>query len=141
MDEILHSGLLPELERARERQDAAVRNDVFAHPKICAVGYAEGGEARRHIFHRRALQTLQAADASAVELAYHALAAGLAEPAFHWCIAAGDEAMQVFAYAMHSPSTSRHGILSASECMVGLLTTFLRRRLSISISTWGGHMN
>ena len=95
MDEILHSGLLLEVEQGAAHM--AVRSYVFAHPKICAVGYAEAGEARRHIFHRRALQTLQSADASAVELAYHALTAGLAEPAFHWCIAAGDEAMQVFA--------------------------------------------
>ena len=70
---------------------------VFAHAKIHAVVYAEAGEARRSIFHRRALEALQAAAAPAAELAYHALAAGLAEPAFHWSIAAGDEAMQVVA--------------------------------------------
>jgi DNA-binding SARP family transcriptional activator len=95
MDEILHSGLLLELEQGAGHM--AVGNYVFAHPKIRAVVYAEAGEARRSIFHRRALHTLQAAVAPAVELAYHALAAGLAELAFHWSIAAGDEAMQVFA--------------------------------------------
>ena len=106
MDEILHSGLLLEVEQGAAHM--AVGSYVFAHPKIRAVVYAEAGEARRSIFHRRALQTLQAASASAVELAYHAQAAGLAEPAFHWYIAADDE-------AMHSPSTSRHGILWLSE--------------------------
>jgi hypothetical protein len=70
---------------------------VFAHQKIRAVVYAEAGEARRYIFHRRALQALQAASAPAAELAYHALAEGLAEPAFHWSIAAGDEAMRLVA--------------------------------------------
>ena len=34
---------------------------VFAHAKIRAVVYAEAGEARRSIFHRRALEALQAA--------------------------------------------------------------------------------
>jgi len=70
---------------------------VFAHQKIRAVVYAEAGEARRSIFHRRALQALQEAAAPAADLAYHALAAGLAEPAFHWSLAAGDEAMRVVA--------------------------------------------
>jgi hypothetical protein len=70
---------------------------VFAHAKIRAVVYAEAGEARWAIFHRRALQTLEAAAAPAAELAYHALAADLAEPAFHWSLAAGDEAMRVAA--------------------------------------------
>src|SRR6202035_574357 len=70
---------------------------VFAHAKIRAVVYAEAGEARRSIFHRRALEVLQAASEPAAELAYHALAAGLAEPAFHWSLGAGDEAMRVVA--------------------------------------------
>ena len=98
LDEVLHSGLLHESERAGgETGHMAAGSYVFAHPKIRAVVYAEAGEARRSIFHRRALQALQAAAAPAAELAYHALAAGLAEPAFHWSIAAGDEAMRVFA--------------------------------------------
>ncbi len=124
MDEILHSGLLLELERAGgETGRLAVGNYVFAHPKIRAVVYAEAGEARRSIFHRRALQTLQAASASAVELAYHALAAGLAEPAFHWCIAAGDEAMQVFAVrdALTFYEQARH-LMAERVHGLGLLT-------------------
>src|SRR6266480_7929839 len=95
LDEVLHSGLLHESER--EVGHMAAGRYVFAHPKIRAVVYAEAGEARRSIFHRRALQALQAAAAPAAQLAYHALAAGLAEPAFHWSIAAGDEAMRVVA--------------------------------------------
>lgn len=95
LDEVLHSGLLQESER--EAGYMAAGSYAFAHPKIRAVVYAEAGEARRSIFHRRALQALQAAAAPAAQLAYHALVAGLAEPAFHWSIAAGDEAMRVFA--------------------------------------------
>jgi DNA-binding SARP family transcriptional activator len=98
LDEVLHSGLLHELERKGEEKGRMTHGRyVFAHTKICAVVYAEAGEARRSIFHRRALETLEAAAAPAAELAYHALAASLAEPAFHWSLAAGDEAMRVAA--------------------------------------------
>jgi predicted ATPase len=95
LDEALHSGLLYEPER--EGGPMTAGRYVFAHQKIRAVVYAEAGEARRRIFHRRALQALQAAAAPAAELAYHALSAGLVEPAFHWSLVAGDEAMRVFA--------------------------------------------
>ena len=98
MDEVLHSHLLHELERegggGRRITDGRY---VFAHAKIRAVIYAEASEARRSIFHRRAVQVLQAAAAPAAVLAYHALAAGLAEPAFHFSLAAGDEAMRLLA--------------------------------------------
>src|SRR5437588_4417354 len=95
LDEVLHSGLLLEWERRGGPMTDG--RYVFAHAKIRAVAYAEAGEARRSIFHRRALEALQAAAAPAAELAYHALAAGLAEPAYHWSLAAGDEAMRVVA--------------------------------------------
>src|SRR6266849_1095257 len=95
LDEVLHSGLL--LETERQGGPMTDGGYVFAHAKIRAVVYAEAGEARRSIFHRRALEALQAAAAPAAVLAYHALAAGLAEPAFHWSLAAGDEAMRVVA--------------------------------------------
>ncbi len=95
LDEVLHSGLLLESERRRGPMSHGLY--VFAHTKIRAVLYAEAGEARRSVFHRRALEVLQAAAAPPAELAYHALAAGLAKPAFHWSLAAGDEAMRVVA--------------------------------------------
>ncbi len=95
LDEVLHSGLL--LETERQGVPMTDGRYVFVHAKIHAVVYAEAGEARRSIFHRRALEALQAAAAPAAVLAYHALAAGLAEPAFHWSLAAGDEAMRVVA--------------------------------------------
>ncbi len=95
LDEVLHSHLLHESERDEERGTDG--RYVFTHTKIRAIVYAEAGEARRSIFHRRALEALQAVAAPAAVLAYHALAAGLAEPAFHWSLAAGNEAMRVIA--------------------------------------------
>ncbi len=97
LDEVLRSGLLNEAEHEGWTVDHMNSGSyVFAHAKIRAVVSAEAGEARRSIFHRRALEVLQTA-APAAELAYHALAARLAEPAFHWMLAAGDEAMRVAA--------------------------------------------
>src|SRR5207253_5298796 len=69
----------------------------FTHDTIRAEIYAEAGEIRRRVLHRRALEILQAASASPAELAHHALAAGLPDAAAHLCIAAGDAAMRVFA--------------------------------------------
>jgi len=98
LDEALRSHLLQESGReAAGRGRMADGRYVFAHAKIRAVTYAEAGEARRSIFHRRALEVLQEAATPAAVLAYHALAAGLAEPAFRWSLAAGDEAMRVAA--------------------------------------------
>ena len=69
----------------------------FAHDSIRAGAYAEAGEIRRRVLHRRALETLQAASASPAELAQHALAAGLPDAATRLSIAAGDAAMRLFA--------------------------------------------
>lgn len=68
-----------------------------AHDKIHDVAYTEAGDARRRIYHRRAFQALEQAQAHAAELAYHALAAHLPEPAFHYSLAAGDAAMSLLA--------------------------------------------
>ncbi len=98
LDEVLHSGLLQEVEREGGGRGLMTGGYyVFTHAMIRAVVYAEAGEARRSVFHRRAVQALQEAAAPAAELAYQALAAGLAEPAFRWSLAAGDEAMRVAA--------------------------------------------
>ncbi len=98
LDEVLHSHLLYESEREGGGRERMIDGRyVFAHAKIRAVVYAEASEARRSIFHRHAVKVLQAAAAPAAVLAHHALAAGLAEPAFRWSLAAGDEAMRVVA--------------------------------------------
>lgn len=69
----------------------------FAHDKIRDVVYTEAGEARREVFHRRALGYLEDRGAPAAELARHALAAGLREKASRRLLEAAEEAMAVFA--------------------------------------------
>jgi predicted ATPase len=59
--------------------------------------YTEAGDARRRLFHRRALEVLEKGGESAAILAHHALAAGLAQAAFHYSLAAGREALRLLA--------------------------------------------
>jgi predicted ATPase len=100
LDELVKSQLL--LETAEAQQPYA-----FAHDKIRDVVYTEAGDARRRIYHRRAFEGLQAEAAqhpkhsrgAATEMAHHALAARLLEPAFRYNLAAGDEAANVYAHA------------------------------------------
>jgi DNA-binding SARP family transcriptional activator len=70
---------------------------TFANDMIRDVVYTEAGDARRRLFHRRALEILDAAKDSAAVLAHHALAAGLAEAAFWHCLTAGREALHLSA--------------------------------------------
>jgi hypothetical protein len=69
---------------------------LFAHDKIREFLYTEVGETRRRVFHRRALEALAATAPPAVT-ARHALAAHLPVRAFHLSMAAGDEALRLFA--------------------------------------------
>lgn len=91
LDELLANRILQEV------GDQAAQPYNFSHDKIRDVVYTEAGDARRRLFHRRALSTLREAGAPAAELAHHALQAGLAETAVRHSITAGDEAMQLFA--------------------------------------------
>ncbi|HEX6484143.1 MAG TPA: AAA family ATPase [Ktedonobacteraceae bacterium] len=95
LDDAIESLLLQESPRQRGKLEAVPY--IFAHDKFREVAYAEAGDARRRIFHGRALQVLEREGASAAVLAYHALASGSADIAFRWSMAAGDEAMTVFA--------------------------------------------
>lgn len=70
----------------------------FAHDNIRDVVYSEAGEARRRLFHRRALASLKS-NGAAAEVAFHAHAARMVEPALHYSQAAGDEAMKKYAFA------------------------------------------
>ena len=63
-----------------------------AHDYIREVVYTESNEARRRVYHRRALLALEAAGDPPAECAFHALAALLDEPAFRYSVAAGSEA-------------------------------------------------
>jgi DNA-binding SARP family transcriptional activator/predicted ATPase len=94
LDEVLMHRLLAE---GNGRGQAFAGTYVFTHDKIRDVVYTEAGEARRRIFHRHALEALQGTVAPAAELARHAIAAGVSEAAFRWSVAAGDDAMRLFA--------------------------------------------
>ena len=95
LDEAIEALLLEESPRQSGKVQAVPY--VFAHDKIREVVYTGAGDARRRIFHGRALQVLEQEGASTAVLAYHALASGSADLAFRWSMAAGDEAMTVFA--------------------------------------------
>jgi tetratricopeptide (TPR) repeat protein len=93
IDELLRMHLL----RETEVNDRRFIGDAyrFTHDKIREVVYLEAGTARRRIFHRRALDALEAAPSA--QRARHALAAGLDEPAVRLSLAAGDDAMRLLA--------------------------------------------
>ena len=95
LDAVLQHHLLHEIDETWDRRRGGLYN--FAHDKIRDVVYADAGEARRRIFHRRAMNLLEVSEAPAAELARHAIAAGLDEAALRFSIAAGDEAMRLLA--------------------------------------------
>jgi DNA-binding SARP family transcriptional activator/tetratricopeptide (TPR) repeat protein len=84
--------------RLLNERPAARRPYTLAHDYIREVVYRESHEARRRIFHRRALLALEADQAPAAECAFHALASLLDEPAFRFSLAAGDEALGAWAF-------------------------------------------
>jgi DNA-binding SARP family transcriptional activator len=92
LDELISSRLLLEAAQPGVASAYAVVNDMLRD-----VVYTEAGDARRRLFHRRALEFLAAAGESAAVLAHHAQAAGLAQPAFGHSLAAGREALRLSA--------------------------------------------
>jgi DNA-binding SARP family transcriptional activator len=68
-----------------------------SHDRIRTVVYTELHQATQQVYHRRALDTLTTAQVPAAELAHHALAAREWQAAFRHSLAAGDEAMHLFA--------------------------------------------
>jgi DNA-binding SARP family transcriptional activator len=90
LDELVSGRLLLEVAEA-----GAASTYTFTHNMIRDVVYTEAGDARRRLFHRRALEVLEAAGDSAAVLAHHALSAGLAEPAFRYSLDAGQEALRL----------------------------------------------
>ena len=93
IDMLLRAHLLRETESTDRR--FIIGSYLFTHDKIREAVYAEAGEARRRIFHRRALEALQAAPAA--QRVRHAQAAGLEESAVRLSLAAGDDAMRLLA--------------------------------------------
>ena len=88
LDELISSRLL--VEGAKSDPPSAY---AFAHNMIREVVYTEAGDARRRLFHRRALEVLEAGEASPAALAHHALAAGEEAAAFRRSLVAGHEAL------------------------------------------------
>ena len=100
LEEAVASGLLREVATDASPPPIGDGPDAYAcaHDKIRDVIYTEAGGARRRVYHRRALRTLEGDEAApAAELPRHALAAGLSDEAFRLLLAAGDEAMALFA--------------------------------------------
>ena len=100
LDEVLRHGLLREVSEEDDRGPrSSVETYLFGHDKMREVIYTAMGEAQRRLLHRRALAACQALSRPAAELAQHALAAGLAEQAVRFSLAAGEEAVRLFANA------------------------------------------
>jgi predicted ATPase len=91
LDELVSGRLLLEV-----AQPGVASTYAFAHHMIRDVVYTEAGDARRRLFHQRALGILEAAQDPPAALAHHALAAGLAGPAFRHSLTAGREALRLF---------------------------------------------
>ena len=92
LDELISGRLL--LETA---QPGVVSSYAFTNDMLRDVVYTEAGDARRRLFHRRALEVLETGGESAAVLAHHALAAELVQAAFHYSLAAGREALRLSA--------------------------------------------
>ena len=90
LDEVISSRLL--VEGAPPDLPGAY---VFAHNMIREVVYTEAGDARRRLFHRRALDLLEASRFPPAMLAHHALAAGEEAVAFQRSVTAGHEALRL----------------------------------------------
>lgn len=90
LDSLLGTRLLAESKQAD-------RPYTFSHDKIRDVVYTEAGDARRQLFHERALETLQDRGAPSAQLAHHAHGAGRPGAAFRHSLHAGEDAMDLFA--------------------------------------------
>jgi predicted ATPase len=116
LDELLSGRLLREV-----RQPGVASVYAFANDMIRDVVYTEAGDARRRLFHRRALEVLEAAHDSAAVLAHHALAAGVAQSAFYHSLAAGQEALRLSAtdeakaHLENARRLAREAVLAGAE--------------------------
>lgn len=92
LDELISSRLLLEAV-----QPAIASAYTFVNDMLRDVVYTEAGDARRRLYHQRALEILKATGGLAAVLAHHALAAGLKQAAFHYSLSAGREALRLSA--------------------------------------------
>ena len=111
LDELISGRLLVEA-----AQPGVASAYTFANDMLRDVVYTEAGDARRRLFHRRALGILEIDGDSAAVLAHHALAAGLPQIAFHNSLAAGREALRISAVseAIIHFEIARHLVREAS---------------------------
>lgn len=92
LDELISGRLLVE-----PSQPGVVSAYTFTNDMLRDVMYTEAGDARRRLYHRRALEVLEAAKASSAVLAHHAVSAGLPQAIFHHSLIAGREALRISA--------------------------------------------
>jgi DNA-binding SARP family transcriptional activator len=92
LDELISGRLL--LETVQPGMTSAY---TFTNDMVRDVVYTEAGDARRRLFHRRAVKVLETTGELAAVLAHHAQAAGLKLAAFHYSLAAGQEALRLSA--------------------------------------------
>jgi predicted ATPase len=92
LDELISGRLLIE-----PAQPGVISAYTFTNDMLRDVVYTEAGDARRRLYHRRALEVLEAAKASAAVLAHHAVCAGLPQAIFHHSLTAGREALRIYA--------------------------------------------
>jgi predicted ATPase len=92
LDELISGRLLLET-----KQPGNASTYPFVNDMLRDVVYTEAGDARRRLFHQRALEVLESAHESAAVLAHHAQAAGQVKAAFHYSLIAGQEALQISA--------------------------------------------
>lgn len=127
LDEAMETLLLRESSRKSRKGSRTMY--TFVHDKIREVIYAEAGDARRRVFHERALQALERAGARAAEMAYHAIASGATDVACCWSIMAGDEAMKISAirdaighYEQARQLIAEHSMPVSQETLAHLFT-------------------
>lgn len=129
LEELLRRGLWRET-----RRDVPAERLYFTHDWIREVAYADLSETRRRILHRRALAV---GNMPLADQARHALAAGLLDRAFNLCLAAGDEAMSVFATRNAITLYEQASLLLASyqPSAAGLQTLYLKLGRAYELSS------
>jgi len=112
LDELLFARLISESHNKAQPY-------IISHDRIREVVYARISEARREVFHRRALTALTESKAPSAELAHHALSAKEWGGAFQHSLNAGDEAMRLYEVTTAAGHyESAHSLLSESKVEV-----------------------
>ena len=133
LDELIERHLVREEARGREEEEPLLHPSTtysFTHEKIRQVAYTEMGHARRRLLHRRAFEVLKEGGAPAAQLARQALAGGLAEQAFGYGVAAGDDAVEVFAVkdAIEHYERARSLLAEGEEYQLAVVGSWSSRR-------------